>query len=60
MLPLAAYYYGKDWVDISDGSVTREHVRKWRILQDLKVSSQNLIKPETLASICDAHLRPKP
>ena len=31
------YYFGKDWVDVSDGSVTREHVRKWRILQDLKV-----------------------
>ena len=33
----ADYYLGKDWVDLDDPSVTKDHVRKWRVLQDLKV-----------------------
>ena len=33
----ADYYLGKDWVDLDDASVTKDHVRKWRVLQDLKV-----------------------
>ena len=32
----ADYYLGKDWVDLDDPSVTKDHVRKWRVLQDLK------------------------
>lgn len=32
------YFLGKDWVDLKDPSVTRDHVRKWRILSELKVS----------------------
>lgn len=31
------YFLGKDWVDLKDPSVTRDHVRKWRILSELKV-----------------------
>jgi len=32
----ADYYLGKDWVDLDDPSVTKNHVRMWRVLQDLK------------------------
>ncbi len=31
------YFHGKDWVDLGDPSVTRDHVRKWRVLSELKV-----------------------
>ena len=35
-LACADYYLGKDWVDLDDPSVTKNHVRMWRVLQDLK------------------------
>ena len=31
------YFSGKDWVDLNDPAVTRDHVRKWRVLSELKV-----------------------
>lgn len=33
------YFHGKDWVDLNDPSVTRDHVRKWRVLSELKVEA---------------------
>ena len=31
------YFLGKDWVNLNDPAVTRDHVRKWRVLSELKV-----------------------
>ena len=30
------YFLGKDWVNLNDAAVTRDHVRKWRVLSELK------------------------
>ena len=32
--------YGRDYIDpkhVTDGGVTREHVRRWKVLQELQV-----------------------
>lgn len=34
------YTYGRDYIDpkhVADGGVTRDHVRKWKVLQELQV-----------------------
>jgi len=36
------YFHGKDWVDLNDPSVTRDHVRKWRVLSELKDRNETL------------------
>lgn len=36
------YDYGRDYISadhITDGGVTRDHVRKWKVLQELQVSA---------------------
>lgn len=41
---LEDYLYGKDFIDpvhVKDGGVTKSHVRRWKLLQELQVS-QNL------------------
>ena len=35
------FTYGRDYIDpkhVADGGVTRNHVRKWKVLQELQVT----------------------
>lgn len=36
------YFQGRDWIDLEDPSVTRDHVRKWRVLSELKVQNNGM------------------
>lgn len=38
------YQYGRDYISaehITDGGVTRDHVRRWKVLQELQVMSND-------------------
>ena len=39
------YQYGRDYIDpshVTDGGVTKDHTRQWKVLQELQVKSAKL------------------
>jgi hypothetical protein len=42
------YSYGRDYIDpshVADGGVTRDHVRRWKVLQELQVLTHPSASP---------------
>lgn len=38
------YTFGRDYIDpkhVADGGVTRDHVRRWKVLQELQVGRRD-------------------
>lgn len=49
----ADYFQGRDWIDLDDPSVTRDHVRKWRVLSELKDRNETLFYKLLLDNFTD-------
>lgn len=47
------YFQGRDWIDLDDPSVTAHHVRKWRVLSELKDRNETLFYKLLLDNFTD-------